>query len=147
MKLIYSTLILFILFSFKSINSIEYTTEWKLFKSQDNVEIFYKYSDCHFDDNFDRQLVLLKMENKNNYPVSVKWIHNNFYGTRCEGCDFPNDEEMNHDQKIAANSSAEGVCSDRSDQLTIFAKTLSYEMKQPLTDFDLFNLTVEKIKK
>lgn len=146
MKLIISTFILFILGSFSSINSIDYTTEWKQFKTLDNVEFFYKYADCHFDTNFDRQLILLKMENKNSEAVEVSWRHNNFYGNRCEGCDFPNDEEMNHSQKISGNSTEEGVCSDRTNQLTIFVKTLSYQMDQPLSDFKLANLKVTTLK-
>lgn len=127
--------------------SIEYTTEWKLFKEEQGIKFYYKYADCDFTDKLDAQWVLLKIENTTNKTLLIEWNLYNYFNGVCGLCKNDPNNEAHKEIKLAPNSSIEGECvSHCPKSLRIFSKFLEFKTDDLLTKFEIKNLILTEVK-
>lgn len=138
-KLLTLTLLLF----FFSAYSITPDNIWKLYLSQDGIEIYYDTEECHdFANGTHYEYVILKFVNTTSIPKKITWSENLYYNGKCNGCDGKTDKPL-FTVELKANESKEGGCGkDDGDTFRIFSRFLNYTDKPTLTKYELMNLIV-----
>jgi hypothetical protein len=116
--------------------------DWKTYFKNEQVEILYRYSDCHDSANgIHQQKVLLKFVNlldtKNEISFSKELIYKR--GTT------NSTDIKSYQVKLKANEVKEGDCSDKENALFIFSKQLNFEASE-LDKFYLKNISVRIIE-
>ena len=150
MKQLYSLILLGLITAFCSTNALAQgketakelsTSEWKSLITHDNVSVDYRFTNCDLERGMDAQLVLLRINNKNNDDVTVEWDLELFYNDVCKTCGY---DEYHRTYTLKANSSIEGQCTVYdTDQLTLHVKYLvEAYAKEVLTNFKLANVKV-----
>ena len=149
-KLKFSTLILFVLFSFSAFSqTTERPTEWKLYKEISGVQFYYKYSECNdYNQGFHREYVLLKLVNTTSTALSCEWDNEMWYAEKCTSCPDKEDQkrnpELHRKVDLIAGGFIEGNCSFSGETtLKIFSKHLNYKVPHSeLSGFNLININI-----
>lgn len=121
--------------------------EWKSMKSDDLVNIEYRFADCDPTIGFNKEIVQLQFTNKTDQKVELSWHIYMYYNGVCKTCDYP--QEYVYTLTLDPHQSVSGDCSLESDsRLTIFSRFIDqgYKGNQMLTNFDLHDLTITPIK-
>ena len=128
-------------FLFSGVKAQEKSNEWKVFKEADDVKIEYKYSDCHIDNAFHQEWVLLRVSNLSSKAVSVTYNMDLYYNDKCTTC---NQDEYKYTFSLQPNEVKEGICAfETPPQFKVFVKFLDLKNRSVLTDFKLSNLIIE----
>jgi hypothetical protein len=121
------------------------TSNWTAYIEQDGIQLFYKFEECNIpSEGFYREMVLLKLVNKNQEPKQVSWDIVLWYKDNCVNCDLSNIEQ-NRSITIAANSEMEATCAlEEGQTLKMFSKFLNYKFDDwELTHFELRNFNIK----
>ncbi|MPM12732.1 hypothetical protein SDC9_59086 [bioreactor metagenome] len=118
---------------------------WEFMYEVDGVNFYYKVTECNDTANgYFRELVLLKLENTNDFVVNVQWDVQMYYNGICFHCDEKPDPERHRTVELNSSSTVEGRCFTHGDKtLTIFSRFLNYsDPTSTLTKFELINLVI-----
>lgn len=126
----------------QSVKSVEVVDQWKLITEQDGVKIHAKKVRCEFNSGFDEYSIILKVENTNNFNVTVSFTNDLYYAQDCVNCGF---KESEFSYEIAMNSEQEGFCSrEENNGLRIWDSFDGYKAKKTLTKFVISHLKIEQ---
>ncbi len=114
--------------------------EWKLYTSENGVEIYMKKQACDDPANgIYMEYVLIRVANTNDQAVEVSWISHPYHDNEPAFDDNP-DEELAFTVAVRAGSSVEGSCGERG--LSEYKRFTRKSDIRELTDLELANLTV-----
>lgn len=119
---------------------------WVLYKELNGLKIYTRKTDCFLQDGVNKnQYLIFKYENNTKNALRVSGRVDAWYNGNCRSCglDSPNEYEFSID--LPAGESREGNCSDELPAFKLYRKMGNSE-KVMLTNFELSNLKVEKIK-
>lgn len=122
-----------------SINS----SGWVTYAESQEVKVELKKTDCYLNSGLDKQYFLVKITNKTQNDVSVKWNMELFYNGDCKTCGIG---EYEWQIDLGPQGIAEGSCANGSEnKLRMFSKFIdaNYSSNDELTEFQFSNLTVE----
>lgn len=117
------------------------TDDWRLHLKNEQVEIYFKKSDCHdIVNGIHQEKILVKYINKTTEKLEISFLkaatYNGYTNTSAENsCTVV----------LAPNESREGICSDRDKSLTIFSKHLDMEGAS-LQAIDFRNMLIKTIR-
>jgi hypothetical protein len=142
MKTIKSLLVLASLLVSSSLFSQVNPNKWQALKTVDKVVFSEKLTDCSQpEEGYFAEFYLVKIENTNNFPVTVTFEKDFAYN----GKDAANDG-MISTYTIKPGESVEGTCDFTSDSnLKIFKKFLKRENKVALTKHSVKNIQVNPL--
>ncbi len=116
--------------------------EWKSLFKNSEVEVLYRYTDCHDEANgLHQQKILLKFVNLQNRAVEVFYTKELTFSNA--QTDKPDVREFS--VTVPANATVEGDCSSRDNRLFIFSKQLNFSATQ-LEKFELKNITIKPVQ-
>jgi len=113
--------------------------EWKSYFKSTEVEVLYRYTDCHDEANgLHQQKIILKFVNLQSKAVQIS------YGKQLT---FSNKQASKPDVhqftvKLAPNATMQGDCTTKNNALFIFSKQLNFSSTQ-LEKFELQNISVK----
>lgn len=117
---------------------------WKLFKESNGVMIYQM--DKIWEDpseGINQEMVLLKFVNTTDQELEVEWYEVRWQGDKCRNCDSYKDPEYKHKLTLKPGESIEGKCSfDSPEGLAIFKRFVERDSVEPLSKFELRDLTV-----
>ncbi|MGM0612295.1 MAG: hypothetical protein ACQESM_02165 [Bacteroidota bacterium] len=118
--------------------------DWKLFKESNGVMIYQM--DKIWEDpseGINQEMVLLKFVNTTDQKLHIEWYEVRWQGDNCRNCDSYKDPEYKHELTLEPGESIEGKCSFESpDGLAIFKRFVERDSVEPLSKFELRDLTV-----
>jgi hypothetical protein len=116
--------------------------DWKSYFKNDEVEILYRYADCHdIPNGIHQQKILLRFVNKQNKKAEVFYKKElTFSTTSAAAPDVRLFSVVLDPQAIQ-----EGTCDTRDNRLFMFSKQLNFKSTY-LTHFDLKDITVKTIQ-
>lgn len=114
--------------------------EWTNYYSDNSVQIFYRYTDCHDDAaSVHQQKVVFKFVNLTAQAIAVNFNKQLFYsGQKQAGGDKP------FQLSLQPKQSVEGSCNEKDKTLFSFVKHLNMDGAQ-LQDFKLTNISITTI--
>lgn len=116
------------------------TDDWKSYYSDNSLNIFYRYTDCHDDANgIHQQKVVFRFVNLTNKNIEVSFAKQLIYHQATNGAD------KTFSLSLPPNQSVEGSCNEKDKALFSFVKHLNMEGAQ-LQDFKLTNISVTTIQ-
>lgn len=117
------------------------TNEWKSYYSDNSVQIFYRYTDCHDDTNgIHQQKVVFRFVNLTNKNIEVSFAKQLVYSNQtASGADKP------FSLSLLPKQTVEGTCNEKNKTLFSYAKQLNTNCAQ-LQEFKLTNITVKIIQ-
>lgn len=140
---IYFIAIAFLLFTLIT-SGVSAQNNWQPVSEKQNVTIQSKKADCNDVANgIYKELILLKIENKNSFPVNISFRKELWYNGNCINCNTNSNEHI-ISVSLKPNEILEGNCKS-SKQLQIFSKMLNLK-KSELTRFELKDITVNPVK-
>ncbi|MGV6862004.1 MAG: hypothetical protein ACWA41_09545 [Putridiphycobacter sp.] len=118
-------------------------SNWLNYRTISGVKIYTQEVDCRPVDNMAQKVILLKIENSNNYQIEISWDLRVWYDGK-EMVNNSNPEQRHYSFYLDAKQSLEGDCTMLSNtkNLYIFKKFLDFEKSGELTKFELQNLKV-----
>ncbi len=132
--------LVFLLFT----TSVFAQNNWQTVSEKQNVTIQSKKADCNDVANgIHKELILLKFENKNSFPVNISFRKELWYNGNCINCNSNSNEHI-ISVTLKPNEILEGNCKS-SKQLQIFSKMLNLK-KSELSHFELKDITVNPVK-
>lgn len=120
---------------------------WEFLYEVSGVNFYYSVAACNDVANgYNREHILLKLENTNDYDIVAEWDVLMYYNGECFNCGEKMSQEHHRVVTVAANATVEGRCFTYGDKtLTIFSRFLNYDSpKSTLTKFDLLNKTIRQ---
>ena len=117
------------------------TGDWQLHLKNEQVEVYFKKSDCHdIANGIHQEKILVKYINKTTEKLEISFLkaatYNGYTNTSAENsCTVV----------LEPNESREGICSDRDKSLTIFSKHLDMEGVS-LQAIDFRNMLIKTIR-
>jgi hypothetical protein len=128
------------------LNYSDIEKEWKLFESDNGIQLYIKKADRNDVKNgIFQELVLFKFVNTTNTKLEINWRTENWYDGKCWNCNKTTNEEAKK-LVLDAGESVEGVTErDSNRDLQLFSKFLNYEDKPELTKFRFVNLEVKPL--
>lgn len=115
--------------------------EWKLYFSNESIEIYYTYTDCHDEANgLHQQKILYRFVNKGDANVEVSFNKEIYYNASVPvSTDAVNKIVVNKAQQV------EGDCSTRNKALYTFVKQLNIKGHE-VQKCELKNITIKPIE-
>ena len=111
---------------------------WEIYKEIDGVIIEKTSIECH-----DNEIMTFKITNTNNYKVIISWYEETWINDVCKQDGMS--QEHYKSLTLSADSSVEGDCTFK-ESFYIGSKILRGNKELILTDFDLNNIIVKKVK-
>ena len=122
-------------------------TNWKTYYEDEKVKISYQKQECNFDNYFNQEFVVLKIENLSSKTISVEWDNKIWYDESCINCEQEN-SEFRKKIRIESRKTIEGNCSEHN-ALRIFSRFTENLKDMPgvdkitiLTKFELENINI-----
>lgn len=116
--------------------------DWKSYFKNNEVEILYRYVDCHDDANgLHQQKILLRFVNLQNKRVELSFTKALIFSNNSSGIPDVRDFKVQLEPKAAL----EGDCTTRNNRLFIFSKQLNFSSTH-LEKFELKNIVVKPIQ-
>ncbi len=133
------------LFFVALISKISAQDAWKNHSRTAELEINYRYAECHDDANgIHKSLVLLQFVNLTNKQLSVSYNKQAWYNDVCKGCE--NTPESLMGIRLAPNETKIGSCEDKQTKaLYIFDKMLHVKANT-LQKFELGNIQITTVQ-
>lgn len=118
---------------------------WHLLKSEQGVEINYKFEVC---DQFGRQVgkYILQFENSNADSKQISFSTQTYMNGDCSNCGRIDDNEYATSVLVGGNSSLEGACGENNKELEFFSHFIVHVpgmSGKHLTDLKIVNLIIE----
>ena len=118
---------------------------WHLLKSEQGVDINYKFEVC---DQFGRQVgkYVLQLENSNTDSKQISFSTQTFMNGDCSNCGRIDDIEYATSIAVDGDSSLEGVCGENNKELEFFSHFIVHVpgmSGKHLTDLKIVNLVIE----
>lgn len=124
------------------VSSASATGEWKSYFKNNEVEVLYRYSDCHDEANgIHQQKILLKFVNLQNKKVEVTYTKELSFSNRQNGKPDVRDFSV----QLEPKATIEGTCTVKDNRLFIFSKQLNFEATK-LEKFELKNISVKPLQ-
>jgi hypothetical protein len=119
-----------------------FAEDWKSYFKNEQIEIQYRYADCHDEANgIHQQKVLLKFVNFTNGKTAVSFSKElNYNSSKPASTDVKTFTLL-----LNAGESKEGLCSEKDNALFIFSKQLNFKSDE-LAKFELKNISVKTIQ-
>lgn len=123
------------------VTSASAAEEWKSYFKNNEVEVLYRYSDCHDDANgIHQQKILLKFVNQQNKKVEV------FYTKQLDFSNHTGTPDVrDFSVQLEPKATVEGTCTVKDNRLYIFSKQLNLEATK-LEKFELKNIIVKPLQ-
>lgn len=113
--------------------------------TEDGVTISFALENCVSEKNGTaKEYVILKILNKNAYPVQLSFKKNVWFDGKCRSCNSSSSEHITS-VEIKANSTLNGSCNTYNG-LRIFSKMLHLDKVRQLTNYELVDIKVDEIK-
>lgn len=115
--------------------------DWKLYFSNESIEIYYTYTDCHDEANgLHQQKILYRIVNKSNSNVEVSFSKELHYAES-----NPTRTDIVNKIVVYKAQQVEGDCSTRNNALYTFVKQLNIQGRE-LKKCELKNITVKPVE-
>ena len=117
--------------------------DWKVYFSNEQVEVSFKRVDCVRPDNgTDIQYIYLRFTNKTNHSLSLNYSKKLWYNNKCYNCSGEN-PEYSYQLQLEPGEIRQADCSGKKDKsLYIFAKMNNVENKSVLSRFEIADIQV-----
>lgn len=120
---------------------------WKIYYEDAKARISYQKQECDFNDQFDQEFVVFKIENLSSKTISVQWDSKIWYDKSCINCE-QDSPEFRKEIRIESGKKMEGNCAEHN-ALRIFFRFTENLEDMPgvdkittLTKFELENLNI-----
>ena len=120
---------------------------WDVYYEDAKVKISYQKQECNFENHFNQEFVLIKIENLTSNTILLQWDSKIWYDESCINCEQDN-AEFRKEIKVESNQTIKGNCSEHN-ALRIFSKFTDKLEDMPgvdkivsLTKFELKNLKI-----
>tara|TARA_E500000331_G_C17270715_1_gene719138 strand:+ start:7317 stop:7769 length:453 start_codon:yes stop_codon:yes gene_type:complete len=120
---------------------------WDMYYEDAKVKISYQKKECNFENHFNQEFVLIKIENLTSNTILLKWDNKIWYDESCINCEQDN-AEFRKEIRVERNQTIKGNCSEHN-ALRIFSKFTDKLENMPgvnkivkLTNFELKNLKI-----
>ena len=127
-----------------SLISFSQETDWKLYTSQNGVNIYSMEIDCYAKNIPDQKAIIIKVVNTTDKPIQLEWDRAIWYNDKLITDNVQEDEE-HAILKVNANSSVEGSCNTPSGPLYLYKDFITYQTDTKLTQFELQNIQVVRL--
>jgi len=127
------------LFSFTSYDD----SQWKKFKSLNEVTVYYKTAECKLQNNNKVDYFVFKYVNDNQYDVKVSYKLNLWIGENCRSCDLSSPNEYEIEIVLQAGQTLEYSCGDDNKGLKLYKPEFNAEYNNN-TKFEFENFQVLK---
>ena len=120
---------------------------WEVYYENTQVKISFCQLQCDFDEQFDQEIVVFKIENFSAQAMTVQWDSKIWYDESCINCE-QDSPEFRKEIRVESKKIIEGNCSEHN-ALRIFSKFTENLEDMPgvdkivkLTKFELENLKI-----
>ena len=120
---------------------------WEVYYENTQVKISFCQLQCDFDEQFDQEIVVFKIENFSAQAITVQWDSKIWYDNSCINCE-QDSPEFRKVTRVEKGKTVEGNCSENN-ALRIFSKFTEKLEDMPgvdkivkLTKFELENLKI-----
>ena len=120
---------------------------WEVYYENDQIKISFCQVQCDFDEQFDQEIVVFKIENFSAQAITVQWDSKIWYDNSCINCE-QDSPEFRKVTRVEKGKTLEGSCSENN-ALRIFSKFTEKLEDMPgvdkivkLTKFELENLKI-----
>ena len=120
---------------------------WEVYYENTQVKISFCKIQCIFDEQFDQEIVVFKIENFSAQAITVQWDSKIWYDNSCINCE-QDSPEFRKVTRVEKGKTLEGNCSENN-ALRIFSKFTEKLEDMPgvdkivkLTKFELENLKI-----
>lgn len=138
------TLALLISLLFCSISTFSQEADWKIYISQNGVNIYTKEIDCFAKNIPDQIAIIIKVENTTGDRIQLEWDRAIWYNDIL-ATDNTTDGENHMILEVNGNSFVEGSCDTPRGPLYIYKDFITYQTDTKLTKFELHNLQVIRL--
>ena len=122
-------------------------TNWEVYYENTQLKISFRQIQCDFDNQFDQEFVVFKIENLTSNTFLVQWDSKIWYDESCINCE-QDSPEFRKEIRIESGKTIEGNCSEHN-ALRIFSRFTENLEDMPgvdkittLTKFELENLNI-----
>ena len=122
-------------------------TNWEVYYENTQVKISFCQLQCDFNNQFDQELIIFKIENFSAQAITVQWDSKIWYDNSCINCE-QDSPEFRKVTRVEKGKTLEGNCSENN-ALRIFSKFTEKLEDMPgvdkivkLTKFELENLNI-----
>ena len=120
---------------------------WEVYYENTQLKISFRHIQCDFDNQFDQEFVVFKIENLTSNTFLVQWDSKMWYDESCINCE-QDSPEFRKEIRIESGKTMEGNCSEHN-ALRIFSRFTENLENMPgvdkittLTKFELENLNI-----
>ena len=120
---------------------------WEVYYENTQLKISFRQIQCDFDNQFDEEFVVFKIENLTSNTFLVQWDSKMWYDESCINCE-QDSPEFRKEIRIESGKTMEGNCSEHN-ALRIFSRFTEILENMPggdkiitLTKFELENLNI-----
>ena len=121
---------------------------WEVYYEDSQVKISFRHVQCDFEEQFDHEKVVFKIENLSPLSITVQWDTKIWYDNSCRNCE-QDSPEFRKVIRVEKGEILYGECGDNN-ALQLFSKFTEKLEDMPgvnkitaLTKFELENLTIK----
>ena len=129
------------------LGTIKAENNWEVYYENTKLKISFCQIQCDFNDQFDQEFVVFKIENLTSNTLLVQWDSKIWYDESCINCE-QDSPEFRKEIRVESGKTMEGNCSEHND-LRIFSRFTENLKDMPgvdkitiLTKFELENLNI-----
>lgn len=122
-------------------------SNWEVYYENTQVKISFIHLQCDFENQFDQEFVVFKIENLSSQAITLQWDTKIWYDESCINCE-QDSPEFRNEIRIESRKTLEGNCSENN-ALRVFSKFTEKLEDMPgidkittLTKFELENLKI-----
>ena len=148
MKRLTKIFLIIIFLSSSMLGTAEAENNWEIYYENTQLKISFRTIDCDFDNQFDHELVVFKIENLTSNTLLVQWDSKLWYDESCINCE-QDSPEFRKEIRIESKKMLEGNCSTHN-ALRIFSKFTENLKDMPgvdkittLTKFEFKNINIK----
>ena len=148
MKRLTKIFLIIIFLSSSVLGTAEAGNNWEIYYENTQLKISFRTIDCDFDNQFDHELMVFKIENLTSNTLLVQWDSKLWYDESCINCE-QDSPEFRKEIRIESKKMLEGNCSTHN-ALRIFSKFTENLKDMPgvdkittLTKFEFKNINIK----
>ena len=148
MKRLTKIFLIIIFLSSSMFGTAEAGNNWEIYYENTQLKISFRTIDCDFDNQFDHELMVFKIENLTSNTLLVQWDSKLWYDESCINCE-QDSPEFRKEIRIESKKMLEGNCSTHN-ALRIFSKFTENLKDMPgvdkittLTKFEFKNINIK----
>ena len=147
MKRLTKIFLIIIFLASSMLGTAEVENNWEIYYENTQLKISFRTMDCDFDNQFDHELMVFKIENLTSNTLLVQWDSKLWYDESCINCE-QDSPEFRKEIRIESKKMLEGNCSTHN-ALRIFSKFTENLEDMPgvdkittLTKFEFKNINI-----